>query len=205
MLFSPPPNKSRLFVRPDFFEPALCSSIREEMCLRPAEAGKVLFGRIRQVDESTRQAKEVPVSTSTVALVRARLFAMKPVLEERFQLHLRQCQTLRFISYSPGDFFLFHRDKKDDPEEPPHVTARQVSVVLFLNSQSETTVDGVFRGGSLRFYAPDLLPGSAAAMERQCISIRGQAGLLVAFPPRVRHEVQPVVQGRRFTIVTWFI
>ena len=35
--------------------------------------------------------------------------------------------------------------------------------------------------------------------------LRGQTGLLIAFPSGLPHEVRPVTRGERLTVVTWFV
>ena len=65
----------------------------------------------------------------------------------------------------------------------PEAARRSVAVVLFLN--------GDFEGGLLRLFAGET------------IEIAPQAGLLVAFPADLLHEVT-VVSGTRDAVVDWF-
>jgi len=40
--------------------------------------------------------------------------------------------------------------------------------------------------------------------ENYGFTVENEAGLLIAFPSGIVHEVTPVVRGRRFSIVSWF-
>ena len=72
---------------------------------------------------------------------------------------------------------------------------RKVSVVIFLNSQSETPGPNAYRGGSLLFR-----PRGASEPFR----LTAEAGTLVAFRAETTHEVEPVTHGERFTIASWY-
>jgi len=65
---------------------------------------------------------------------------------------------------------------------------------LFLESAREADASGSFSGGGLR-----LLPDNAPS-----IDIVPRRGLLVAFPANIVHEVLPVTDGHRDTVVDWF-
>jgi len=65
-------------------------------------------------------------------------------------------------------------------------------MVIFLNS-SDRVRDGDFDGGVLRLFQPD---GD--------VEVVPEAGLLVAFPSDVPHEVTEVIGGTRDSIVDWF-
>ena len=77
---------------------------------------------------------------------------------------------------------------------------RQVSVVLFLNSESEIPNPDAYAGGSLTLYGLLQEP----LWEKYGFSLKGETGLLVAFRSDVFHEVIPVTEGERFTVVSWF-
>ncbi len=189
---------------PGFLDAATCAVIREEIrSSRVWKQGTILQGLEPVVDEATRKARHVKVEEPTRALVRRRLEELGPALAERFARPLRDRQDPQFIAYRPGDFFVFHRDVNGTIGEPDHVRARRLSLVLFLNDCSDAPGPDRFGGGALRFYAPDLL-GERAARD-EAVSVRPVAGLLLAFDPRVRHQVRPVTHGERFSVVTWFV
>jgi predicted 2-oxoglutarate/Fe(II)-dependent dioxygenase YbiX len=79
------------------------------------------------------------------------------------------------------------------------VLSRKVAAILFLNGERQapgTATDARFDGGFLNLFDLTLdLPEWTVVPE---------AGLLIAFPADVPHEVTPVLSGQRFTAVTWY-
>jgi predicted 2-oxoglutarate/Fe(II)-dependent dioxygenase YbiX len=73
-------------------------------------------------------------------------------------------------------------------------------VVVFLNRQTEQPESDSFCGGSLVLYG---LVGEPDWQDYG-FPLTGEAGLLVAFPSSVIHEVEAVTAGERYTIATWF-
>ena len=194
---------SGLFVRADFVPMTLCTAVCEEMRRAPSSAGTVLDGEDPLVDERTRRARKVTVARPARDEIASRLHALTPVVADHFGCALAGLRELQFLAYDRGDFFIFHRDRTDASTEPARVRARKVSVVIFLNEVSDHPVPGSYSGGALQFYAPDLV--ADADYEKTKLSLTATAGTLIAFDPRVRHQVQPVTSGRRYTVVTWFV
>ncbi len=187
-----------LFVRREFLAPDACSVLKNQLrSSRQRKAGTVLEGSRPLVDDMTRRATEVGVPEDASAGIAARLDMLRPELAAHFGKTLTSVRKPKFVAYDPADHFIFHRDRNDAPDEPPHVRLRQVSAVVFLNDRSD------YRGGALQFYARDLFPDGGLPDAK--LSLDPEAGILVAFDPHVRHQVQPVRSGTRFTIVTWFI
>src|SRR5262245_40292228 len=80
---------------------------------------------------------------------------------------------------------------------------RQISVIILFNGQSDEGSPGSYRGGSLAFGLQ--MKGSAPRGKGMVsVPLAGRAGLLVAFPSRIPHEVQPVSRGVRYSGLTWF-
>jgi SM-20-related protein len=193
-------QKLGVFIVRDFFDPYQCAQLSAEIgaasfkpatVLETAEEGYVL-------DENFRKVLRAEPSHSAEVIVRSRLHELKPKLEEHFQITLAGCNEPQFLRYEPGGFFGPHPDT--GPDAPPHVAARRVSVVLFLNAASEKPSPGCYGGGALRFHG--LLSGPRWG---DCaFSLEAEAGLLVAFKSTVLHEVLPVTFGQRMTVATWF-
>jgi predicted 2-oxoglutarate/Fe(II)-dependent dioxygenase YbiX len=192
--------KLGLFVRDDFLSPSVCARFRSEMLAAASRKGKVFVKRrgVAGVDESIRRVLCSEVSKSSELLIGSQLAKLKPALEKHFQTPLSGCEGPYFLRYGPGDFFKPHRDVSS--ASPPEVAKRRVSVIVFLNAAAmdSPTGDG-YVGGALTFYG--LIPD--APWESCGFPLEGSPGLLVAFPPRVRHEVCPVTSGQRFTITAW--
>ena len=96
----------------------------------------------------------------------------------------------QILRYRPGDFFVAHQDGNTGLMHSEREARRKVSVVLFVNEG--------YGGGELVFseWHPARPHGRYA--------VPAEAGLLAAFPAEATHEVTPVTQGHRYTIVSWF-
>jgi predicted 2-oxoglutarate/Fe(II)-dependent dioxygenase YbiX len=193
-----------LFVRPNFLPLTLCEAACEEMRMSQPKVGTILDNAQELVDEQIRKAKNViTVASPTRRAITERLDAIAPDVAEHFGCALTGMQELQFLNYDEGDFFVFHRDKTDTPDEPAWVSERKVSAVIFLNAGPAHHNLNSYSGGTLEFYAHDLI---AEPMYKQAkIPLPATPGTLVAFDPLVRHQVQPVTHGQRFTVVTWFV
>jgi predicted 2-oxoglutarate/Fe(II)-dependent dioxygenase YbiX len=167
------------------------------------KASTVLYGERPLVNERTRKAKNVTVTLPAHKAITSRLHSIAPQIAENFGCTLTGLQELQFLAYDKGDFFVFHRDRTNGPAEPTRVSARKVSIVIFLNAESDHPVPGSYSGGALQFYAPDLV--AEPMYEQAKVAFTGTTGALIAFNPFVRHQVQPVTHGQRFTVITWFI
>ena len=74
---------------------------------------------------------------------------------------------------------------------------------MFLNDESAEPSSTTYEGGRLTFYG--LLDDEGLGGKSMAFPVPGEAGLFVAFPTDVIHEVTPVLRGERYTIVTWFV
>ena len=192
-----------LFVQPDFLNSSECLDVQAQM--REAQPEKALIAKKRGaggaetlLDENWRKVASVNVDKSTANWVKDRLLEIKPKLEEHFRIPLTGCQGPDFLSYGQNSFYKRHKDV--DSDAPPEIIHRKVSTVIFLNAVSKTPASGCYTGGSLAFFG--LLPGPEWT---ECaFPLEAEAGLLIAFPADMAHEVQPVTSGQRFTIAGWF-
>ncbi len=183
-----------LFVEPDVLDAELCSRIRDEMLAASEEAAEVVRQGARQIDSEMRRTKIVKVSTATQEQVESKVVALKPRLEQHFGLSLGKLYALQFLRYRVGDFFRLHVDDESE------TSAKGLSLVVFLNAQSNEPLDGTYGEGALTFYGLLDDPGA----EKIGLPMAGEPGELVAFPSNILHEVNAVTHGERLTIVTWF-
>jgi predicted 2-oxoglutarate/Fe(II)-dependent dioxygenase YbiX len=193
-----------IFVSRDFLDASICRQVREEMSRagsKVATVGATEGEEDEAVDEEYRRTKMAQLSGSTRSRVEERLLELKPELEAHFAVELGRCQTPQFLIYREGDFFRPHTDNQDDPESPDWLKERTVSLVVFLNDQSDDAAEGRFSGGSLNFYG---LLGRSSGGEMVGLPLEARAGLLVAFRSDIVHGVSEVTRGRRFTVVSWF-
>jgi hypothetical protein len=94
---------------------------------------------------------------------------------------VRGGSPFRYNEYKPGRGYKYHVDRSNNA---PHLRDREISLIFGLNDE--------YTGGILRF-------------PRQNAEIKLRAGEAIVFPSNYTHphEVTPVVDGVRKTIVTW--
>jgi PKHD-type hydroxylase len=111
---------------------------------------------------------------------------IKDINDQHFRFDLNQFEPLQFTSYdsSRQEFYGRHMDCTMGSL---HKTAtRKLSITIQLS-------DGIdYQGGDLLLY-----PGAYATAAPKGL------GQLVCFPSFVVHEVTPVTQGTRYSLVTW--
>jgi SM-20-related protein len=155
------------------------------------ESAEVLAGGIRR-DVEVRVAGLVEPPGNLARAIEARLDEFRQRVADALGLSLSGREGVGFIRYPAGGFYRAHRDRGEDPDWQP-AARRAAAIVLFLNTCRADGREGEFEGGILRLYLPqgniDILP---------------EAGLLVAFPADVLHEVTEVRDGTRDTIVDWY-
>ena len=191
----------RFFVRRQFLEAEIRARFLAEVESATRTASTVQDSGAYVVDRAVRSTNWIEAPTGAASLVESRLLDLKPAMEEHFRVPLSGCDGTQFLSYKPGDFYLPHRDVRREPALAGGLRQRQISVVIFLNSQSGEPRDGHFCGGSLTFYGlMDQAQGKSIGLP-----LEGRAGLLVAFPSAILHGVAAVTYGERFTIVSWYI
>ena len=172
----------------EFFSPDERAALSEEMRRGPKDPSRVGEQGEYVLRLGTRNSNHVSVGRQWKELVRRRLDDLRPRFEARFGRRFGDCQKPRFLSYAEGQFFGPHRDRNLGPLEPPIVTSRSLSVVVFLNP-------GEYEGGTLILHEMGV---HGSKME-----IKGRPGGFVAFNPLVLHEVTPVTKGERFSIACW--
>jgi SM-20-related protein len=180
-----------------FLSVAEAAAIAAEIAAADGTAAPV-YGRAGEsagaVTPRVRNVLQAHVAPSTAALVAERLSRVRPFLEQHFDVELGDFETAQFLRYRPGDFFVAHQDG-NVPLIPDESQQRRISVVVFLNPQSETP--GGFSGGSLILHGHYSRPGEPR-------DLTAEPGTLVAFRSEWTHEVTAVTSGERMTIVTWF-
>jgi SM-20-related protein len=184
----------------DILEAELCARLRAEMCLLSGSPAMVGGAATGTVDEDVRRASCVEVSSQTKSLIKERLSDLRPRLESHFKIALKGFEKPQFLVYREGCFYTPHRDRSDDPEALEYFKERKVSVVIFLNDESEEPAEEFYSGGQLTFYGLMKDP-----LWKHCgLPLIGERGLLIAFRSDVMHEVKAVTRGVRYTIATWF-
>jgi SM-20-related protein len=184
----------------DFLDAEACAMLRAEMLAAEVSPATIGTKAGEVVDEDLRRAGISKVPADSKSLIKSRLSDLQPRLESHFNLALKNFERPQFLIYSQGGFCTHHRDSTDNPEADEYLKMRKVSVVIFLNSETEEARQGAYAGGKLTFYSLMKDP-----LWKSCgLPLIGEEGLLIAFRSDVMHEVTPVTCGARHTIVTWF-
>lgn len=173
----------------DFFDAATCEEILAELRVANAEAAPVYGSSARgAVQPRVRSVRRVDVPPERYQLVSRRFLECKPEIERHFAVTLYACEPPQFLRYEPGDFFVAHQDGntpllRDDSQ------FRRISIVVFLNAG--------YGGGVLTLHGsyPDYNVRHPVV---------GDPGALIAFRSETTHEVTPVTNGERYTIVSWY-
>jgi SM-20-related protein len=190
-----------IFVARNFFDEELRQRICTEMRGARSEPSSM---RTRsgafKVNTEFRRSRWASVSEGTLAGVQGRLLETRPALERHFDVTLHGCEEPQFLLYREHDFYRPHKDSTRDANAADYLRQRRVSVVVFLNQQSDEASAGTYSGGALTFYglveAPEL--------KDRGMRLASEPSLLVGFRSDLMHEVTPVTRGERLTIVTWF-
>ena len=170
-----------------------CEQIRHAMDRGAPEAAEVL-DRTIELQEDVRRSSHIEVDAATLDHLERTLDGQQKRIEQFFGLRLPSREGVSLLRYTAGGFFKPHRDH-GYVDSWPDAARRRVSLVLFLCSSREIDAHGTFSGGALRLHYED-----AQASSRD---IHPRAGTLVAFLSTTLHEVLPVHDGIRDTVVDW--
>ncbi len=128
-------------------------------------------------------------------------------IEDYFSAPLTTATEVQALEYTKGGFYIKHADDSNDLVNSEGETVgfaqvapeRKITTLLFATSHREHGGEGLhFTGGELVFnYLFDA--------DGRPVRIRPKAGDMVIFPsnPLYSHEVLPVTEGYRLTLVQW--
>ena len=192
-------ERYNLFVTPSFLDNLTCEQIIEEAQGSETDPATVYgSGHLESINDRVRKASRLKLSDATISLVQGRLIEYQQTIEQHFSITLNNCELPQFLCYDVGDFFVAHQDGNTGLIKLTSDAERRVSVVIFLNRQSESLAPGTYSGGSLKFSNYREQP------EYREFCIPAEAGTLVAFRSELTHEVLPVTRGKRYSIVSWY-
>ena len=140
------------------------------------------------VDQRVRSARKVVVEDELRELVRGLLAGAQSSIGNHFGLTLNELEEPQFLRYLPGDFFVAHQDG-NTPVIRDDSRHRRVSVVVFLND--------AYEGGSFVFH------GKYPEWQKR-YEVPATPGSLIAFRSETTHEVTPITDGTRYSIVSWY-
>lgn len=188
-----------LYLIKSFFDVSTCRQIIAELSHSPI-ARATTYGRSESghVDETVRRTTQVKPSTETVELVKKRLSDRREEIGAHFGISLGNIEEPQFLRYCVGDFFVAHQDGNTGLLRLDREQSRKVSLIIFLNHQSEAPEAGAYGGGSL--VISEWRPGRTSGELR----LSAETGALLAFTSDTTHEVVPVTRGERYSIVSWY-
>ena len=115
---------------------------------------------------------------------------LKEANKRFFHYDLTYFQSIQFAKYSEGQFYDWHIDAY--PEKEPNKT-RKLSLSFIL------TDPNTYEGGELQFYNGGMLFDNDEQVKKD---LKAQ-GTVVVFDSRDWHQVKPVINGTRHSIVCW--
>lgn len=157
-----------------------------------ADPAEILEDTIEHQDH-VRRTLSIEVPDATLSRVEQTLEAARQRLQALSGMTLGVREGTGFLRYLPGGFYRPHRDKGDLPSWPG-AAHRQLAVVVFLSTSQAAGDPEGFTGGVLRLYPA----------QGEAIDIEPVAGVLVAFPATMLHEVTRVGDAVRDVAVDWF-
>ena len=174
-------------VLPALLTPRDLAQVRAGLAVAAGEASRVTGVAAEATVDLARRSTRLALAPATDALLRARLGAVRPVLEAHFGRPLGELEPLQALRYGPGDYFVAHQDG-NTPLIHDDTRHRRVSLSLLLSEPGDWT------GGELVFHGP--------GVERQVASV--PAGGAIAFRAETTHEVAPLQSGQRLSVAGWF-
>lgn len=189
------------FVGEKFLSAEQCRQLKAEVFASGNVSASIVDGNdLVKIAENVRSTKVARVSKATLIALYEQMLALKPEIEQHFNIKLTGCEVPQILIYRKGDFFNLHKDQDDRHESKTRTSDRKVSIVVFLNEQSREPHEGFYCGGSLNLYGLVDQPD----WKDKGFPLGGLPGLLIAFRSNILHEVAPVTYGKRLTVVNWF-
>jgi len=189
-----PATHFNLFLLRNFLDSEACAKLRTELAESPTTQAPVYIqGTEGTIHENIRKTTSMHPAQETFDRVHRLLLEQTSALSQHFNDTLTDCEPPQFLRYEKGDFFVRHQDGNPRQDDFDHLKVRRISIVVFLNGFSAEPQPDCYTGGVLNFYDQTTEFG-----------LEGETGLLVAFTSDTYHEVLPVTDGERFTIITWF-
>lgn len=199
----------------NFFSPALCERLvqlvhEDEETKRTAEVKTELIAGIVQADvvEEYRKTNIYKLDARYAKYYDDQFMKYKSVIEEYFSVALTLSTDVQVLEYKEGFFYIKHADDSSEIINQDKETIgfklvapqRKLSTVLFATSHVDHVQKGAhsFSGGELMF-------NYLYNCEGETVKIKPEAGDMLIFPsnPYFSHEVLPVKEGYRLTLVQW--
>jgi len=192
----PNAEQFRLMMVQNFLDDKTCEHIIRAL-KNSAQSPATVYGSSQggKVDDRVRKVTQVTPSTELQQQIMDHLVTQRSAVGAHFGISLKTCEPPQFLRYQIGDFFVAHQDGNTGLIKSEREESRKISIVIFLNDQSDGEGTETYAGGDLLF---------RDWRKQQEFPLRGERGLFVAFPAETTHEVVAVTRGERFSIVSWY-
>jgi SM-20-related protein len=150
------------------------------------------------VDTHVRKTDICTLPLEHTSLYQTRFDTLRPDIESFFSLSLTRSTPLQVLGYNEGAFYVKHADDSSELRNREGKTIGYVCVAPERKLSSVLFVNDAFEGGELLFnYLYD--------EKSHPIKIKPKAGDMLVFlsNPYFSHEVLPVIQGFRLSLVAW--
>lgn len=150
------------------------------------------------VDSHIRKTDIYTLPCAYDALYQTRFNALRSEIEDFFSLSLTYSTPVQVLGYEEGAFYVKHADDSSELRNRDGDTAGYVCVAPQRKLSSVLFANDTFEGGELLFnYLYDA--------EGRMITVRPNAGDMIVFlsNPYFSHEVLPVTNGFRLSLVAW--
>jgi SM-20-related protein len=190
-----------LFLYEAFLPSGACRRLCIDAQAGASEAATITRGSDVVVDRTVRRADCFDIREAGLqAEVHRQLDAILPKLAAHYGVALSNFEKPQVVRYPAGGFYRPHTDSDDESHGSGETYRRKVSCVVFLNDSASSGEDVRFAGGALAFFRLTDRPTS----ENCKTFLYPETNLLVAFKSEIYHEVRPILDGFRWTLVTWF-
>ena len=181
----------RIFIAEHAMDDATCRRVQAAMDVGVREPTEVIEGEMALV-EDVRRASHIEVPAAIFEVIDAHLDAQRDAVSTFFGWEIDGREGVNLLRYDPGGFYKPHVDRADLPAWPPAAVGSSRSF-CFSRARARPT----------RPAASVVAPYDYSDGETP-IEIVPRRGMLVAFPADIVHEVSPVIEGHRDTVVDWF-
>ena len=187
----------------------LTNVVSDSMCEKLITLGKNKFESAQIADDGLRKGKggvkEERRKSKVVWIGEQWVYDLiSPFMKEAnkksgWNFDITACEAFQLTKYEKGDFFKWHIDGHSDslstydkPENKIlHNTVRKISMTVLLNDDYE---GGEFQFGSFN--------RGEVSVSNPKFSTKGS---IIFFPSFMHHQVAPVTEGIRYSLVAWFV
>lgn len=193
----------------DFFSISLChkiiARIQKESDFKKARLRSSSLALKEMLDQTIRKTNIYTLNEFESHAYIEQFKNFQSRIEEYFTLSLTTASKTQLLEYQKGSFYKAHSDDSNMIIDKHQniigfdcvAANRKLTSVLFLNGKEEDKTNG-FQGGELKF-------NYLYTQDKQPITLQPKAGAMLLFlsNPYFTHEVLPVTEGLRYTLVQW--